>query len=70
MTSEYLDGPLIVDPITRKNVAKSSFRIDDVKEAFGSAFDQTQQLKIQFDKSNGKFNGKNFITEMHLSIYN
>ena len=48
MTNEYLDGPIIIDPITRKNVAKNSFRIDDVKDALGQAFDFLQNIKIQF----------------------
>lgn len=69
MTNEYLEGPIVIDPITRKNVAKNSFRIEDVKEAFGSAFDQIQNLKIQYDKSSGKFENKNFIKEMHLDIF-
>lgn len=66
MTNEYLDGPIIIDPITRKNVAKNSFRIDDVKDTFGQAFDFLQNIKIQFDKGSSKFNEKNFITDLNL----
>jgi hypothetical protein len=66
MTNEYLDGPIVIDPITRKNVAKNSFRIDDVKDALGQAFDFLQNIKIQFDKGSSKFNEKNFILDLNL----
>ena len=66
MTNEYSDGPIIINPITRKNVAKSSFRIEDVKDSFGLAFDYIQELKLLFDKNPTKLQEVNVITELHL----
>ena len=66
MTNEYSEGPVIIDPITRKNVAKNSFRIEDVKEAFGMAFDFIQNIKLIFDKSSVKTLKENIIMELHL----
>lgn len=67
MTNDYLDAPHVIDPITRKNVAKNSFRIEDVKETFGVAFDFIQNIKIQYDKTLNKDQNQNFITEFLLN---
>ena len=69
MTNEYLEGPIIINPITRKNAAKNSFRIEDVKEAFGLAFDYVQGIKIKFDKCSSKLQDKNIVHEIHLNNY-
>ncbi len=63
MTNDYLEGPIIVDPITRKNVAKNSFRIDEVKEALGNGFDYIQEQKIKYDKKSIK-TSMNFVVDL------
>jgi hypothetical protein len=42
--------PFIIDPVTGLNVAKNSFRIDEVRDSFSIAYDYLNQCKILFDK--------------------
>lgn len=63
MTNEYLDAPIIIDPTTRKNVAKNSFRIEEVKECLGVGFDYIQNQKIEYDKRSTK-SSMNLIIEL------
>lgn len=51
MTSEYLETiPVIIDPNTGKNVAKNSFRIEEVRDAFSYAYDHLNNSKLLYDK--------------------
>lgn len=67
MTSEYLESPIIIDPTTRKNVSKNSFRIEEVKDSLGYGFDFIQNQKIQYDKRCTKSN-INIINELFSTI--
>jgi hypothetical protein len=64
MTNEFLDSPMIIDPTTRKNVAKNSFRIEEVKECLGQGFDYIQNQKIEYDKRSKK-STMNLIIELY-----
>ena len=64
MTNDYLEGPIIIDPTTRKNVAKNSFRIEEVKETLGIGFDYIQDQKIKYDKRSIK-SSINFIIDLY-----
>jgi len=64
---DYL--PVILDPLTRKNVAKSSFRIEDVKESFTVAHTYLNEQKLKFDKNDLK-HSNNLIFEMYKSLDN
>lgn len=47
----YFDSiPCIIDPITGLNVAKSSFRIEEVRESFSQMYDFFSGLKLLHDK--------------------
>lgn len=51
MSNDYLDNiPVILDPLTGLNVAKNSFRIEEVREAFSLAYDFLNMKKLSFDK--------------------
>jgi hypothetical protein len=39
-----------LDPLTGLNVAKNSFRIEEVRESFSNAYDFLNTKKISFDK--------------------
>ena len=67
ISPEYLESPLILDPVSRKNVAKTSFRIEDVKECLGWAFDFLQEQKISYDKNFSMARTLNLVYEL-LSI--
>ena len=41
---------MILDPITGLNVAKSSFRIEEVRESLAAAYEILNNYKILFDK--------------------
>ena len=43
--------PCILDPITYLNVAKNSFRINEIIDLFAKSFDFINQIKIKFDKN-------------------
>ena len=45
--------PCILDPITKKNVAKNSFRINDVKYSFCLAFDKLCKHNINYNLNEG-----------------
>ena len=50
-SNDYLETiPVILDPLTRLNVAKNSFRIEEVREAFSTAYDFLNMKKISCDK--------------------
>ncbi len=50
-TNDFLETfPVIIDPVTGLNVAKNSFRIEEVKEALSNAYDHINKHKILFDK--------------------
>ncbi len=50
-TNDYLETiPVIIDPVTGLNVAKNSFRIEEVRESFSQAYDFLNKYKILFDK--------------------
>ena len=69
MTNEYLESAMIIDPTTRKNVSKNSFRIEEVKDSLGSGFDYIQSQKIQYDKRCTKPN-TNLIYDLFLKQNN
>lgn len=64
MTNDFLEVPIVVDPTTRKNVAKNSFRIEEVKEVFSLGFDYIQEQKIKYDKRSIK-STMNFIIDLY-----
>jgi hypothetical protein len=39
-----------LDPVTGLNVAKNSFRIEEVRESFAAAYDMLNNFKLSFDK--------------------
>jgi len=39
-----------LDPLTGLNVAKNSFRLEEVRESFSKAYDFLSMKKISFDK--------------------
>jgi len=50
-SNDYLETiPVILDPLTGLNVAKNSFRIEEVRESFSKAYDYLSMKKISFDK--------------------
>lgn len=73
ISTEYMDSPFIFDPITKKNVSKNSFRIKEVKDSMGWAFDYLQTQKIQHDKNCNAYKHLNLINELLFkttSVYN
>lgn len=54
--------PCIIDPNTKNNVAKSSFRIMDIKESFSVAYDKLSMMKIFYESS--KEGEKNILNEL------
>ena len=43
--------PCILDPITYLNVAKNSFRENEITDLFAKCFDFISQIKVKFDKN-------------------
>jgi len=54
-----------LDPVTGLNVAKNSFRIEEVRESFAAAYDILNNLKILFDKKDLP-NSSNVVYELLL----
>jgi len=46
------NSPVIINPLTGANAAKSAFRINEVLEYFSLFADYLNYIKIKFDKSN------------------
>jgi len=58
--------PVILDPITSINVAKNSFRIDDVKEIFKKGFEALKSNKVEYDQ-NSCIKTENIIYQVLLT---
>ena len=69
----YGKSIVIIDPLTRVNASKSSYKIEETQETFSEAFDFFQNEKIKYDKE-GKTkvskNNNNKDIVMGLSISN
>lgn len=51
IANEVLENiPVILDPVTGLNVAKNSFRIEEVRESLAAAYDILNNHKLLFDK--------------------
>jgi len=51
ITNEVLETiPIILDPVTGLNVAKNSFRIEEVRESLAAAYENLNSFKLSFDK--------------------
>ena len=68
---------VIIDPLTGVNASKSSYKIDEIQNTFGEAFDFFQNEQIKYDKegktkinkgNNGKNNNKEIL--MGLPVNN
>lgn len=58
-------SPIILDPLTYLNASKSSFRINEVKEAFSRALDFLNNYKIRYDKIDVEFKeGSNILYDL------
>ncbi len=57
---------MIIDPVTRLNVAKNSFRIEEVRESLSNAYDILNKNKIIFDKKDLP-NSTNIIFDLLLN---
>jgi hypothetical protein len=67
MMSEIFETcPVIIDPIYGHNAAKSSFRIDEVRESLSRASGYLNDYKIKYDKYAYDLN-KNIIYDLLLS---
>lgn len=68
MSNEFLENrPVIIDPVTGLNVAKNSFRIEEVRESFSQAYDYFNNNKILFDKKDLSMT-TNVIMELMLKF--
>ena len=54
--------PIIHDPLNYLNVAKNSYRINEVKEIFSNAFDLLRNSKFELNDSSQ--NNDNLVYEM------
>lgn len=65
MVIERLDTfPIIHDPLNYLNVAKNSFRINEVKEIFSNAFDILQKNKIDLNDEDCYFDNNNLVYDL------
>jgi len=66
----YDSFPIILDPTnSNHNVAKQSFRIEEVKNLFSNAHDYVSMLKMSFDKKEMN-NDSNVVYDLLLSRLN
>ena len=65
-------GMLILEPFTQLNVAKSSFKIDEIKSCFFRAFNIINQYIVNLNNNNdnSEIINYNIINEIFKSRYN
>ena len=65
----YDKSPVILDPLSYLNAAKSSFKIDEVKECFAEALDYLNMIKLKYDKIDFGASNSNIIYDLLLTIW-
>jgi hypothetical protein len=48
--------PTILDPITLNNAGKSSYKIGNIKSLFNQAYDQLNEIRMQYENNMLKSN--------------